>query len=72
MYDSKTAETQDNELLKYAVDNGMIDLSYVQEQIEMAKRKKLLEKHQSKVWKGKDGEWYTKLISEDGSKKLRF
>lgn len=60
-----------DELLKYAVDNGMIDLSYVQEQIEMSKRKELLEKHPYKIWEGKDGEWYTKLIAEDGSKKLR-
>ena len=36
------------ELLQYAVENGMIDMSYVQEQIEMNKRKELLEKHPHK------------------------
>lgn len=58
-------------ILKYAVDNGMIDLSYKQKQIEMRKRKELLEKHPYKIWQGKDGEWYTKLIAENGTKKLR-
>lgn len=47
------------ELLKYAVANGMIDLSYVQEQIEMNRRKELLEKHPYKIWEGKDGKWRT-------------
>ena len=48
----------DNELLKYAVENGMIDISYVQEQIEMNKRNELLKKHPYKIWEGKDGKWY--------------
>ena len=39
--------------------------------MEAMKRKELLEKHPYKIWKGKDGEWYTKLVAEDGSKKLR-
>lgn len=56
------------ELLKYAVDNGMIDLSCVQEQIEMNKRKELLEKHPYKIWEGKDGKWYTYLPDGEGRK----
>ncbi len=47
--------------MKYAVDNGMINLSYVQEQIEMNKRKELLKKHPYKIWEGKDGKWRTYL-----------
>ena len=47
----------DNELLKYAVENGMIDLSYVQEQIEMSKRNELLEKHPYAISQGSDGKW---------------
>jgi len=54
----------DEELLKYAVANGMIDLSYVQEQIEMNKRKELLVKHPYKIWEGKNGKWYTYLPDE--------
>ena len=47
----------DEELLKYAVANGMIDISCVQEQIEMSKRKELLEKHPYAVSRGSDGKW---------------
>lgn len=59
------------ELLKYAVDNGMIDLSYVQEQIEMSKREETLKKHPYKIWKGKDGKWYTYLPDEKKGRILR-
>ena len=37
----------------------MIDLAYLQEQIEMNKRNELLKKHPYKIWEGKDGKWYT-------------
>jgi len=33
------------ELLKYAVENGIIDLEHVQEEIEMKEREELLKKH---------------------------
>ena len=49
-----------DDLLKYAVEHGMIDVSYVQEQIEMNKRKELLDKHPYKIWHGTDGNWHTK------------
>jgi len=60
----------DEELLKYAVANGMIDLSYVQEQVEMNKRKELLDKHPYKIWEGKDGKWRTYLPDEEKGRKL--
>lgn len=53
-----------DELLKYAVENGIINLSQIEEQIEMNKRKELLEKHPYKIWEGKDGKWYTYLPDE--------
>lgn len=58
------------DLLKYAVENGMIDLSYVQEQIEMNKRKELLAKHPYKIWEGSDGKWRTYLPDEKKGRKL--
>ena len=51
--------------MKYAIDHGMIDLSYVQEQIEMNKRQELLEKHPYRMWEGKDGKWRTYLPNEE-------
>lgn len=59
-----------DDLLKYAVENGMIDLSYVQEQIEMNKRKELLEKHPYKVWEGKNGKWYTYLPNDSNEGRI--
>jgi len=60
-----------NEILKYAAENGMIDLSYVQEKIEMAKRKELLERHPYKIWEGKNGCWYTYLPDSEGGRVLK-
>ena len=51
----------ENEVLKYAIENGIIDMSYVQEKIEMNKRKGYLERHKYEIWQGTDGKWYTYL-----------
>ena len=51
--------------MQYAINNGIINLSYVQEQVEMDKRKELLQKHPNKIWQGTDGKWYTYMPSED-------
>lgn len=53
-----------NELLKYIQKEGIIDLAYVQEQIEMQKKNKLLDKHPYKIWKGSDNKWHTYLPDE--------
>ena len=59
-----------DELLKYALEHGMINLSDVQEQIEMNKRKELLEKHPYKIWEGRDKKWYTYFPDEYSGRKL--
>ena len=61
----------EDELLKYAIENGMIDLSYVQEQVEMNRRKELLEKHPYKIWEGKDGKWRTYLFVQGKGRQLK-
>lgn len=62
----------DAELLKFAIENGMIDTALVQEKIEMQKREELLEKHPYKIWQGKDGKWYTYLPDDKcGRKKVK-
>ena len=60
-----------DDLLKYAVENGMIDLSYVQEQVEMNRRKLLLSKHPYSIWKGNDGKWYTYLPNVEKGRILK-
>jgi len=61
----------DAELLKFAIENGMIDPALVQEKIEMQKRKELLEKHPFKIWKGQNGSWYTYLPDDKGGRVLK-
>ena len=59
-----------HELLIYMQDNNIIDMAYVQEQIEMKKRKDILDKHPYRVWLAKDGYWKTYLPKVDGTKRL--
>ena len=61
----------DAELLKYAVENGMIDAALVQEKIEMQKREELLNKHPYKIYQGKDGKWYTYLPDKQNGRILK-
>lgn len=51
-----------DDTLKYAIENGIIDLSHVQEIVEMQKRNEILLTHQQKIWQGEDGYWRTYLI----------
>lgn len=61
----------DAELLKYAIENGMLDTALVQEKIEMQKRKELLSKHKYDVWKGNNGNWYTYLPDKEKGRVLK-
>lgn len=58
------------ELLKFAVENGMIDAALVQEKIEMNERLKYLNMHEFKVWQGKDDKWRTYLPDNTKGRKL--
>ena len=61
-----------NDVLQYALENGMIDLAYVREQIEMNKRKEVLEKHPYSIWEGKNGYWYTYIFDPDKKNSIAF
>lgn len=52
------------------MENHIIDLSYVQEKIEMAKREEILKQHSYKIWQGKDSKWYTYLPDKKNGRKL--
>ena len=47
----------EKELLKYAVDSGILDIALVQKQVTMQKREKLLNKNPYKIYQGKDENW---------------
>ena len=51
--------------MKYAVENGIIDLEHVQEEIEMKEREKILKEHPYKIWQGKDEKWHTYLPDKE-------
>ncbi len=52
-------KTTDSELLKYIKNNDIIDMVYIQEQMEMKKREELLSKHPYAIWEDKRGVWRT-------------
>lgn len=61
----------DAEILKFAIENGMLDTALVQEKIEMQKRKEILNKHPYAIWKGKDDYWRTYLPHGNGRKLIK-
>lgn len=66
---AQTASYSSDDLLKYAVENGILDLPNIKEQINMNERKKYLEKHTNNIWQGSDGKYYTYLPDETKPKK---
>ena len=65
--------TQD-ELLKYAIKCGKLDLAQVQADYAMEEKRKIIEQHKYKIWEGKDGKWRTYLpeINNDKASKMRL
>lgn len=56
--------------MKYAVEHGMIDMSSVLKEIEVAKRQELLKNYPYAIWQAKDGKWYSRVM-ENGKRKLK-
>jgi len=66
--ENKTETTIKNydaqEMLQYLIMSGRIDLSNVQNEIEMDKRDKILEQHKYPIWQGSNARWYTYLLDD--------
>ncbi len=58
--------TQNDDILRFIINSGMIDIGDVQKNMEAMKREELLEKHPYKIWQGKDEKWYT-YLPDDGA-----
>lgn len=56
----------DMELLKFALDNGIIVRTTIEKQIEEMQRKEYLQMHNQKIWKAEDGRYKTYLECKDG------
>ena len=63
--------TDEKELLKYVVDNGILNIEHIQKQLEYMKQQKLLDNHPYKIWQGKDGKWYTYLPDKEKGRILK-
>ena len=72
---TQSKEKYSEELLQYAVEHNMINVSDVQEQIAMNKRKEILKKHPYSIWYNeKEGRWYTDvpyMQSKSGKKRIK-
>ena len=57
----------DAEMLKFAIENGIIDTALVREKIEMQKREEILKAHPYDIWQGsgKRKLWYTYLPDKE-------
>ena len=60
-----------DEILNFAVLNGIIDLPHLQAQVEMKKNEDILKKHPYSIWEGKNQKWYTYLPDGDGRKLVK-
>lgn len=59
------------DILNYALDNDMLDLSIIREKIQMQKKEQILSKHPHAIWQGSNGYWYTHVGKGNERKKVR-
>lgn len=57
--------------MKYAIEHGIIDLPYIKNKIEMAKREELLKKHPYEIWQGKNKRYYTYFPDKNNGRILK-
>lgn len=64
----------DKQILSFALDNGIIDITHIQMQIEMNERNRYLKQHENKIWQATDGRWKTHLpddMAKDGRRLIK-
>lgn len=54
-----------------ALENGIINKSYIEQQLIMKKREERLKKHPFSIWQGNDGRWYTHIQDNRKGRVLR-
>lgn len=62
---------QGNDILRFIINNGIIDINDVQNSIETMKRDEMLSCHPYKIWEGKEGTWYTYLPDDKKGRILK-
>ena len=61
----------EDDLLKYAIEQGIIDYGDIAERAILKKRSEILEKHPYSIWEGKNGFWYTRFRDKNGDLRLK-
>lgn len=73
-YNGEVITIEQSELLQFALESGMINLSSIQAEAEDMERRKILQCHTNNIWQGTNGRWYTylddKLIKRVTKQKL--
>lgn len=60
-FNKNNVNITNDDILRYALSNGIINIEDVQEKIAMRERERLLNKHPYSIWYGNDGKWHTYL-----------
>ena len=60
---------QKSELLQYAIQNGMINLTSIEDQYEMNVRKKYLDNHEHTIWKDKKNNYFCTYVPDKSLKR---
>ena len=58
--------------LNFVIDNGIIEVAYIQEYIQRMKREEILKQHSRKISQGKDGKWRTYIDDDTHPKGFRM
>lgn len=65
------AEIINLDILQYAICHDMIDLSRMQNEIEMKKKEYYLSQHPYSIWQGKNGKWFTRFPDDEKGRVLK-
>lgn len=58
-------------IMQQAANDDIMFSSYVQEILEMSRKKELLQKHPYRIWQGRDGKWRTYLPDKSGKRIMK-
>lgn len=64
-------EYSNSDILNYAYKNGMLDLDSILHDMRLKEKATYINRHNHKVYQGKDGNWYTYFDTENGRKRVK-
>ena len=67
--DKGVINMNEQDLLKLALENGILDIQHIQHEIQMRENEKYLNQHPYSIWEGKNGKHYTYIQDDDTDKR---